>query len=121
MPKQRTPSPGKLATHTAIADRMNADSDLFGEWQVLSEQCKGLKQHYVKALGKPRGKTVKVFAVGSPRAARVVLVMTSERVEYRKIIVVNIREGSWHTWLDKLDAVHWQVVQTFKVDMSNPH
>jgi len=52
---------------------------------------------------------VKVFAVGHPRRMTVCLTCRVKKVKFPKRIVVDVRDGSWHFWLDKFDEVPWEV------------
>lgn len=88
-------------------DKMNATALMFNEWWLLHDNIVSLERFVrseFRSLGKNR---VDCYAVGSPRNCRVVINVRFSTHYCQKIIHVDIRDGSWQTWVDKMNAKEW--------------
>lgn len=89
----------------------NEASLKFVEWKMMEELTDGVLK-YVRSQGytgcRPRHT---VYAVGSPRAFKIVAYRTTKVVGFFKVVAWDVREGSLEFLLKKWNSTPWKVTQ----------
>lgn len=83
----------------------------FSEWSILADSVRRFPDVLKKQHPMLRRKHIECYAVGNPRCAKIVMVVKINGYHFRKIIQVDIRDGSCETWLDKWFAEHYEQIE----------
>lgn len=94
---------------------IQTEADLkFAEWRMMEELTDGVRKYLRGQRHSRRGFRHTVYAVGSPRAFKVVAYSTTKVVGFFKVVAWDVRKGSIEFLLKEWDKTPWRAVEILK-------